>query len=72
VKLIDGQWTVAGSAGVVLTVVGTGPTMKQAQAQAYNRITNILIPNMYYRSDIGDRWYEDSDRLHNWGYLRDF
>jgi len=20
--------------------------------------------------DIGDRWVEDSDRLHNWGYLR--
>jgi len=25
---------------------------------------------MYYRTDIGDRWVEDSDRLHNWGYLR--
>jgi phosphoribosylamine--glycine ligase len=26
---------------------------------------------MYYRKDIGDRWYEDSDKLHNWGYLRE-
>jgi hypothetical protein len=27
---------------------------------------------MYYREDIGDRWFEeDSDRLHAWGYLRD-
>jgi phosphoribosylamine---glycine ligase len=25
---------------------------------------------MYYRTDIGDRWVEDSDRLHTWGYLR--
>jgi phosphoribosylamine--glycine ligase len=25
---------------------------------------------MYYRTDIGDRWIEDSDKLHNWGYLR--
>jgi phosphoribosylamine--glycine ligase len=25
---------------------------------------------MYYRTDIGDRWAEDSDKLHNWGYLR--
>jgi len=32
----------------------------------------IMIPNMYYREDIGDRWSEeDSDRLHSWGYLRD-
>ena len=46
--------------------------MKQAQAQAYNRVDNILIPNMYYRKDIGDRWFEDSDKLHTWGYLREF
>ena len=43
---------------------------QQAQAQVYTRIKNILIPNMYYRTDIGDRWAEDSDKLHNWGYLR--
>jgi phosphoribosylamine--glycine ligase len=44
--------------------------MKAAQQQAYSRIKNILIPNMYYRTDIGDRWGEDSDRLMSWGYLR--
>ena len=55
---------------VILIVIGTGQTMKQAQAQVYSRIKNVLIPNMYYRTDIGDRWEEDSDRLHNWGYLR--
>lgn len=69
-KLVDGQWLVAGTSGVVLCVVGLGPTMKAAQQQAYSRIKNILIPNMYYRTDIGDRWSEDSDRLMAWGYLR--
>ena len=52
-------------------IVGTGTTVKQAQTQAYQRIKNIMIPNMYYRTDIGDRWVEDSDKLHNWGYLRE-
>jgi len=70
VKEVNGQWLVAGTSGVVLVVVGLGQTMKQAQAQAYSRIKNILIPNMYYRTDIGDRWDEDGDRLHTWGYLR--
>ncbi len=70
VKLVDGQWRVAGTSGVVLCVVGLGPTMKAAQQQVYARIKNILIPNMYYRTDIGDRWSEDSDRLMSWGYLR--
>ena len=69
---MDGEeWVVAGTAGVVMIVCGTGQTMKQAQAQVYSRIKNIIIPHMYYRNDIGDRWYEDSDRLHNWGYLRE-
>jgi phosphoribosylamine---glycine ligase len=70
VKQVNGQWLVAGTSGVILIVVGLGATMKQAQQQVYSRIKNVLIPNMYYRTDIGDRWVEDSDRLHNWGYLR--
>ncbi len=45
--------------------------MKQAQAQAYGRIKNIIIPNMYFRNDIGNRWFDDSDKLHAWGYLRE-
>src|SRR5467141_924470 len=70
VKQINNEWVVTGTSGVVLIVVGTGTTMKAAQKQAYNRIDNIMIPNMYYRKDIGDRWFEDFDRLHTWGYLR--
>ena len=71
VKSVDNEWLVTGTSGVVLIAVGLGPTMKAAQKQAYNRIENIMIPNMYYRKDIGDRWFEDFDRLHTWGYLRD-
>jgi phosphoribosylamine---glycine ligase len=71
VKLVNDEWLVTGTSGVVLIVIGMGPTMRQAQREAYNRIDNIMIPNMYYRKDIGDRWFEDSDRLHNWGYLRE-
>lgn len=71
VKQVDGEWLVTGTAGVVLIVCGTGQTMRQTQNQVYNRIKNIMIPNMYYRKDIGDRWFEDSDKLHTWGYLRE-
>ena len=71
VKLVNEQWVITGNSGVALIVCGIGSTMKQAQNQMYSRISNIIIPHMYYRKDIGDRWYEDSDRLHNWGYLRE-
>jgi len=71
VKLENEQWMVTGSSGVSLIIVGTGLTMKQTIEQTYSRVKNILIPNMYYRTDIGERWFEDSDKLHTWGYLRE-
>ena len=72
VRTVDGEWLVTGTSGVVLIACGTGPTMGQAKRMAYNRVKNVMIPHMYYRDDIGDRWFEeDSDRLHSWGYLRD-
>jgi len=67
---INGVWSLTGKSGLALVVVGHGLTMVQAKQQAYRRIQNILIPNVYYRSDISDRWVEDSDKLHSWGYLR--
>lgn len=71
VKIVNGEWVVTGNSGVILIVVGVGQTLKEAQKQVYGRIRNILVPHMYYRTDIGDRWLDDSDRLHNWGYLRE-
>jgi phosphoribosylamine--glycine ligase len=71
VKLVNQEWVITGNSGVILVVVGTGATMKQAQKQAYARIKNLIIPHMYYRVDIGNRWFEDSDKLHSWGYLRE-
>ncbi|MEQ1505761.1 MAG: phosphoribosylglycinamide synthetase C domain-containing protein [Myxococcota bacterium] len=71
VRRVNDQWLVAGAHGVVLCVVGTGPTMRQAKAGAYARLKNIVIPGMYYRDDISDRWQDDGDRLQTWGWLRE-
>ncbi|MFT4250220.1 MAG: phosphoribosylamine--glycine ligase [Candidatus Woesearchaeota archaeon] len=71
VKLVNNEWVVTGNSGVVLIVCGAATTMKEAQKQVYSRIKNIILPHSYYRDDIGDRWYEDSDKLHAWGYLRE-
>jgi phosphoribosylamine--glycine ligase len=71
VRQVNGEWLITGRSGVVLIVTGLGASVKQAQAQAYQRVRNIHIPNMYYRTDIGDRWFEDHDKLHTWGHLRE-
>lgn len=69
-KKIDGQWRVAGGNGMPIVVTGIGETMQAAREQAYGRIENVMMPNMYYRDDIGERWIDgDGDRLQAWGYL---
>jgi len=69
-KKIDGQWRVAGDNGMPIVVTGMGETMQAARRQAYERINDVVMPNMYYRDDIGERWIAgDGDRLQAWGYL---
>lgn len=69
VKMVNNEWLVTGGFGYVLIVTGSGPTMRDARAIAYKRVNNIMIPNMFFRTDIGDRWNQDSDLLQTWGYL---
>ncbi len=66
-KNVNDQWLITGS--IALLVTGTGLTMKDAQKMMYNRINTVIINNCYYRTDIGDRWFEDSDKLWSWGLL---
>ncbi len=69
VKMIDGNWRIAGYTGYALVVTGSGTTVEDARKQVYSRIENIILQNILYRTDIGLGWYEDSDRLQTWGYL---
>lgn len=69
VKLVEGNWRIAGQTGYALVVTGSGTTVEDARKQVYGRLENILLQNMFYRTDIGLGWYEDSDKLQTWGYL---
>jgi phosphoribosylamine--glycine ligase len=69
VKIIDGTWKIAGNCGYDLVVTGSGSTMEDARRMAYNRVDNIMILNMFYRTDIGATWAEDRDKLHSWEYI---
>jgi phosphoribosylamine--glycine ligase len=69
VRMVENDWRIAGSSGYVLVVTGSGPTMSDAQREAYNRVKTIILPNMFYRTDIGSRWSVEGDLLHSWGYL---
>lgn len=62
------QWLITGEEGIAAVISGSGMTMREAQRQMYARIERVVINHMYYRTDIGDRWAEDSDLLRAWGY----
>jgi phosphoribosylamine--glycine ligase len=69
VKLVHGDWHLAGSYGYALVVTAAGKTMENARETALKRIKNIMIPNMFYRTDIGETWLEDNEKLRRWGYI---
>ncbi|HYV86057.1 MAG TPA: phosphoribosylamine--glycine ligase [Patescibacteria group bacterium] len=69
VRVVDGDWRLAGNSGYAVVVSGSGSTMDDARREAYNRVKNIIIPNMFYRTDIGERWHRDGDLLQTWGFL---
>lgn len=64
-----GVWRIAGVSGCLLVVTASDNTVEDARRICYGRIQNIMIPNMFYRTDIGLSWALDSDKLHSWGYL---
>ena len=69
VKKEDGVWRIAGISGCLLVITGSGTTVNEARQQVYSRIKNIMIQDMFYRTDIGLKWNTDSDKLQTWGYL---
>ena len=59
VKKTNGSFSVAGDSGYVLVVTGSGITVEGARKQAYFRVNNIILQNMYYRTDIGEKWLHE-------------
>ncbi len=68
-KLVEDDWKIAGESGYALVITATGSTVEDARRQVYARVKNVMLQNMFYRDDIGEKWFIDSDRLQTWGYL---
>ncbi|MBI4393531.1 MAG: phosphoribosylamine--glycine ligase [Euryarchaeota archaeon] len=81
VRLAEVKWDVkndrfltANESGYTLVVTGTGDSVEEAKRRAYavlgeRSAGGIYLPNMMYRTDIGDRWVNDEPKLQEWGYL---
>jgi phosphoribosylamine--glycine ligase len=60
----------AGSVGYAMVVTGAGPTPEAARRRAYATVRKVVIPNVRYRLDIGERFIrEDAALLRDWGWF---
>ena len=64
------NYYVAGDTGYALYVTGVGKTVNIARKNVYDLIDKIIIPKMFYRTDIGLKFMnEDYILLKKWGWL---
>jgi phosphoribosylamine--glycine ligase len=68
--LEGGRLMTSGPSGYALVVTGRGETVQDAQRAAYSLVSAVFLPNVRYRSDIGDRYLRtDADLLRRLGWL---
>lgn len=64
------KYIIAGNSGYVAHVAGMGRTVKEAREKMYKLIDKIVIPKMFYRTDIGLKFLEeDRKKLKKWGWI---
>ncbi|NCT01732.1 hypothetical protein GW766_00555 [Candidatus Parcubacteria bacterium] len=64
------QFHLAGEHGYALYVTGLGESISQAKEEAYTVVRKIIIPRMFYRTDIGDTFINGGmETIKNWGWI---
>ena len=66
----DGQLVTSGACGYVGVATGIGPTVAEANQEALRIARGVVVPNLRYRTDIGERVaLEDWQRLQRLGWI---
>lgn len=69
-RLSDGTWEICGNTGYTLHITGHGTSVVAARKATRRRLANLVIPRMYYRTDIGAKFANhDQQRLKDLDYL---
>lgn len=64
------EYYISSKAGYILTVTGMGKTVDGARKKAYDTVSKIIIPKVFYRTDVGLKFIqEDQKKLKKWGWI---
>jgi phosphoribosylamine--glycine ligase len=70
VARVEDQLVTSGSCGYVGVATGVGPTVRAANECALRVARAVVVPNLRYRTDIGERVASrDLQLLDQWGWL---
>ena len=70
VRFADGRLFARKRTGYVMITTGTGTSVEAAQRTARDRARNVIVPDVRWRHDIGDRFLrEDRSRLVQLGWI---
>ena len=65
----DRDYVSAGAYGSPLSVTARGRDVQECRRRVYRTIDNLTIPQVQYRTDIGERVTKDEKTLKSWGYF---
>jgi phosphoribosylamine--glycine ligase len=64
------RYYIACNTGYVLYITGVGSVVEKAREKVYKIINKIIIPKMFYRTDIGLRFVrKDQELLNKWEWI---
>lgn len=68
---VEGKnYYISGSTGFILYVTGFGSSIEKARKGAYRVVEEIVVPKMFYRTDIGVQFAKkDLPLLREWGWV---
>lgn len=71
VEIIADHLYTSGMTGCIGTAMGFGETIGLARDNAYSLAAKVILPNIRYRKDIGEKLaLSDFKQLVDWGYIR--
>ncbi|EKE11550.1 MAG: hypothetical protein ACD_15C00062G0002 [uncultured bacterium] len=64
------KYIISGGSGYIAHVSGFGRTAGEARRKMYNLIHKLVIPKVFYRTDIGLQFMnQDEEKLKEWGWI---